>query len=397
MAVIIVGGGIGGLSLALALARRGVGSTLIEQAGAIQAVGAGIQLSPNATRLLIGWGLETPITAAAVEPERAEVRDAVSGRLLLTNRLGGYARERWSAPYLTLTRSALQGLLLEAVEASGRVELRLGAQIAAVEVDTPAAVLESGERVVGEALIGCDGLHSVVQAAVVGARSPRFTGQTAWRGLALMGEADPLVQVFTGPRSHFVRYPVGGGLVNMVAVKQASADEVEAWDAAGTREELTAAFADWPDAVRATIAAAERPWRQALYARSPLPCWTKGRATLLGDAAHPMLPFLAQGAAMAIEDADALAGLLAGAADMPAALLDYQDERLARTAKVQRWAERNAALFHLPSPAARTAFAAAAFADGVTGQPAEARLDWLYGYRRDGLSPHPRLRRTLPI
>jgi salicylate hydroxylase len=378
--VIIVGGGIGGLSLALALARRGVDSTVLEQAPAIEAVGAGIQLSPNATRVLIGWGLEAELVTASVEPDRAEVRDAATGRLLLTNRLGAYARQRWGAPYLTIARSALQALLAAAVQGSGRAQLRLGMPVAVVDADAGAVETETGERLAGHAVVGCDGLRSAVQAALFGAAPPRFTGQTAWRGMARVEDAEPVVQVFTGPRRHFVRYPLGGGLVNMVAVKEASAGEVEAWDDEGSSGELASAFADWPDPVRTTIAAVEGPWRQALYARAPLPRWSRGCATLLGDAAHPMLPFLAQGGSMAIEDAEALAVRLTSGADVPAACLDYQRARLPRTAKVQAWAARNARLFHLPSPVARAAFAAAAASDRLLGRAAEARLDWLYGF-----------------
>lgn len=375
MTVVVVGAGIGGLSLALALARRGVRSTVLEQAPAIAEVGAGVQLSPNVVRTLAHWGIGDAVSALAVEPERVEVRSAASDRLLMTSRLGSFSRQRWGAPYLTIARSGLQAVLLEAARASGGVEIRLGARVADVAAVAGAVTLDDGDQIVGEAVVGCDGLRSVVQARLFGAIPPRFTGQTAWRGIARMQDPEPVVRVFTGPRRHFVRYPIGAGLVNMVAVKEASADEVEAWDAVGAREDLAAAFAGWPPSVRETIAAVERPWRQALYARRPLARWSVGRVTLLGDAAHPMLPFLAQGAGMAIEDAEALAERLATPGDTAAALVAYQSARLPRTAKVQAWAERNARLFHLPEFAAATVFGAA----GLTARPPEARLDWLYG------------------
>jgi salicylate hydroxylase len=233
----------------------------------------------------------------------------------------------------------------------------------------------------GDSLIGCDGLHSVVRTAVVGEAPARFTGQTAWRGLARMPVAGAArVQVWTGPRRHFVRYPVGEGLVNIVAVAEATGDDVESWDQTGEAARLARAFADWPEPVRATIAAVDQPWRSALYDRPPLTRWTAGRISLLGDAAHPMLPFLAQGAAMAIEDAWVAADLLARH-EPDVALKAYERARLDRTAKAQAWASRNAALFHLPSPVAAGVFGAAGWLDKARGVAPEARFDWLYGWR----------------
>ena len=381
--VVIVGGGIGGLSLALSMARRGLESTVLEQAPALGAVGAGLQLGPNAIRVLAAWGLADALREQAVAPARAEVRDAAAGRLLIVNRLGADAETRWGAPYQVLSRAALQSVLLAAVQASGRVELRLGRPVVSVrsESERAVAVLADGSEIGGEVLFGCDGLHSVVRAAVGRPGPPRYTGQTAWRGLAEMAtDGEPIVQVWTGPHRHVVRYPVDDGLVNLVAVVEAKAAEAESWTAEGQGAELAAAFADWPEPVRATIAAAPRPWRSALYDRGPLARWTQGRISLLGDAAHPMLPFLAQGAAMAIEDAEVAARLLGDGGDPAAALLAYEAARRPRTAKVQAWSSRNARLFHLPSPLAAGVFGAAGVLDRVRGAAPEARFDWLYGW-----------------
>jgi salicylate hydroxylase len=381
--VIVVGGGIGGLSLALALARRGIQSTVLDQAPTLDAVGAGLQLGPNAVKILDRWGLRKALREQAVAPLRAEVRDAATGRSLLVNRLGAHAEARWDAPYLVLTRAALQAILLDAVLASGRVELRLGEAITSVrsEADRALAALETGHEVEGEALFGCDGLRSVVRAAVSPPEPPRFTGQTAWRGLATMAAGgDPLVQVWTGPHRHFVRYPVGQGRVNVVAVVEAKAAGPESWTAEGQAAELAAAFADWPEPVRATIAATARPWRSALYDRAPLDRWTRGRISLLGDAAHSMLPFLAQGAAMAIEDAEIAARRLGEGGDRAAALCAYEADRRPRTAKAQAWSSRNARLFHLPPMLASGVFGAAGAFDRLRAAEPEARFDWLYGW-----------------
>jgi len=383
MSVIIAGGGIGGLSLALALARRGIESTMLEQAPALGELGAGLQLGPNAVRLVRAWGLDKVLREQSVAPLRAEVRDAATGRALIVNRLGPDAEARWGAPYLVLSRSALQALLLTAVRASGAVDLQFGQPLISVrnESDRAVAVLGNGSEVRGDALFGCDGLHSVVRTGICRPAPPRFTGQTAWRGLARMDPGgEPLVQVWTGPNRHFVRYPVGEGLVNMVAVVEAKHADAESWTAEGQGAELAAAFADWPEPVRATIAATANPWRSALYDRAPLARWTQGRISLLGDAAHPMLPFLAQGAAMAIEDAEIAARLLSGGGDPAATLGAYEAARRPRTAKVQAWSTRNARLFHLPSPVAAGVFGAASTLDRLLGAAPEARFDWLYGW-----------------
>lgn len=383
MTVIIVGGGVAGLTAALALARRGRDSTVIEQASAIEPVGAGLQLGANATRVLFALGLEKTLRDQSTAPPRAELRDAASGRLLVMNRLGAEGEARWGAPYLTLTRAALQSALLEAVASCGRVEIKFGRRVSAIRIEADHADLqfEGGEYLTAGVLLGCDGVRSTVRTAILGPEAPRYTGQTVWRGLARMAGLDAApVQVWAGPKRHFVRYPVAPGLVNMVGVIEARPEDVESWTAQGRREDLAAAFADWPKPVRATIAAVERPWLSALYDRAPFDRWTKGPATLLGDAAHPMLPFLAQGAGMGIEDAFVVVKLLTETSDPGAALSAYEQLRLARTAKVQTWASRNARLFHLPSVAATGLFGAAKVLDRLRGADAEARFDWLYGW-----------------
>jgi len=387
MPVIIVGGGVGGLSLALALAQRGVVSTVLEQAPALTPVGAGLQLGPNAVRVLEAWGLAEPLRDHAQAPLRAEVKDAANGRLLIANRLGSDAEARWGAPYLVLARSALQAMLLAAVQASGAVDLRFGQGLVSArsEPDRAVAVLDRGAEVEGEVLFGCDGLRSRVRGVVDQPKSPRYTGQTAWRGLARMGPGSaPLVEVWTGPGRHFVRYPISHGLMNMVAVVEAQGGapgegQSESWTLEGQGAELMAAFIDWPEPVRATIAAVTNPWRSALFDRAPLGRWTRGRISLLGDAAHPMLPFLAQGAAMAIEDAEVAARLLCDS-DPRAALCAYESLRKPRTTKVQAWSSRNARLFHLPSLVSAGLFAAAGGVDRLRGVDPEARFDWLYGW-----------------
>jgi salicylate hydroxylase len=382
MRVIIAGGGIGGMALAAALGRRGMRSIVVEQAEAMGEVGAGLQLSPNAMRGLAALGLEDAVRAVGFAPEAVEMRDHASGRLLLRNILGAEAERRWGAPYLTVRRADLHRLLTEA--ARPHAEFRLSAKIVAVE--DGGVRLASGERIEGEAVVGCDGVRSTVRQALFGEGEARFTGQVAWRFVVPIEAPPPsIVRVWTGPRQHFVCYPTrSGALMNVVAVTEETNWRVESWSEPGDKAVLRTAFEGWPAEALALIEGAVDLHRWALHDRPPLPRWSKGAATLLGDAAHPMLPFLAQGAAMAIEDAVVLADKLSDTSDTPEALRRYERARAQRTAKVQTWSRRNARLFHLPSPLAAGVFGAAAALDAFTPGGAARRFDWLYGYDATG-------------
>jgi salicylate hydroxylase len=389
LTVVLVGAGVGGLAAALALSDRGLDVALLEQSEALQPVGAGIQLSANATRLLFRLGLEGPLRAIACAPEAVELRDHRTGRLNLRTRLGAFGEARWGAPYLQVHRADLQRLLLDAAALRPRLDLRLGAPVEAVDQDAGRAWvrLQDGGIVAGDAVIGCDGIRSKVRAALWGDDAARFIGQAAWRGLARAdrlpaGAASPIACVWTGPDRHLVQYPVqGGALINVVGVVEQRRWRTESWTAEADRSLFAADFQAWPASVRQLIEAVETPWLFAIHDRAPLPHWSKGRISLLGDAAHPAPPFLAQGAGMAIEDGEALARRLAQGADVVAALAAYEGERRARTAEVQAWSRRNGRLFHLPSLFSTGLFAAAAGLDRLRGDAPEARLDWLYGYR----------------
>ena len=383
MRVVVAGAGVGGLALAVACRARGIEATLCERAGELGDAGAGVQLGPNAVKVLDGLGLAAALRAVAFRPDAVEVRDAADGRVLLRTPLGERAERRWGAPYLQLHRSDLQALLRGAALAAG-AELRLGAPVEAADV-AGGLRLAGGDRVEGDVAVAADGLRSATAASLWGAESPRFTGQTAWRAVVdrsvVEAEVPPVAAVWTGPGRHLVHYPVRSGReVNVVAVLEARSWREEAWAVPGDPAELRAAFAGWPAPVPQLLARVTTAWRWALFDRPPRPRWSRGRATLLGDAAHPMLPFLAQGAAMAIEDAQMLAHELAAAgdADPVAALARYEAARRPRTARVQAASRRNARLFHLPPPLARIAFGAAERFGGAS--EGMARLDWLYGW-----------------
>ena len=387
MRAILIGGGIGGLAAALALARRGVSVTVLERSPVLGEAGAGLQLGPNATRVLFGLGLREPLLAKAFIPEAAEIRAASDQRLLLRTALGALAEDRWGAPYLQLHRADLQVLLHEAVLAAG-CEVRLGATVVAVEQDDirVRVILSDAAVIEADFAVGADGVRSGVRQSLFGDGAPRFTGQVAWRGMVATdrlspGAVPPVAGIWAGPGRHFVHYYVRGGqAVNFVGVVERDWRE-ESWTEPGDPRDLQADFAGWPAVVTAICAAATTPFRWALFDRPPLPAWTRGRVTLLGDAAHPMLPFLAQGAAMASEDDAVLAHRVAGSPDLPDALRAYAQDRRPRTSRVQAASRFNARLFHLPMAVGRTAFAAAGVADRLNPGGTAARFDWLYGYK----------------
>jgi salicylate hydroxylase len=387
MKIVIAGAGIGGLTAALALSRKGASVVLCDAAPALREAGAGLQLSANACKALFSLGLEAPLREIGFAPVAAEVRRAYDEALLLYNPLGREAEERYGAPYLQVHRSDLQGLLLRAVEASPLVEIRLGARAVGARTEDGEALvdLESGEVLRGDVAVGADGVRSRVRDCLMGPEAPVFTGQVAWRGTVEAdalpkGLIEPKAMVWTGAEKHFVHYYVSGGrLVNFIGVVERDWRK-ESWTEPGAPAELFADFEGWPDPVEAICRAVQAPFRWALYGRPSYRRWSFGRVTLLGDACHPMLPFLAQGAAMAIEDAVVLADRLHRLSDPTLALSAYDAARISRTAKVQAWSRRNASLFHLPGPAAGFVFGAARLVDRARGEDAGARLDWLYAH-----------------
>ena len=274
-----------------------------------------------------------------------------------------------------------------------RFELSLAALAPTLEVvarlrDGVTVTLASGRVVAGDVLVGADGIHSVVRAQMLGKEQPRFTGQVAWRGTVPADRLPPglvpaTAGVWVGPGRHFVHYYLRGGrLVNFVAVEERKAWQTESWTEPGDVNELRAAFAGWHDVVTGILARVEHTFLWGLFGRDRLPCWTEGRVTLLGDACHPMLPFMAQGASMAIEDAHVLAHCLAAGRAVPEqALVRYQAVRIERATRVQQQAVANARLFHVRNRAAQILRLGAIWA-GTHAIPnlATSRFDWLYGH-----------------
>jgi salicylate hydroxylase len=389
--VLIAGAGVGGLTAALAIAQRGFGVAVFDQAQRLEEVGAGVQLSPNASRVLIALGLDEQLRRHVVAPEELRVMNARTARVLARVPLGAVAEERYGAPYWVIHRGDLQAVLVDAVRAHPDIVLHLGTRVedftlneSGVTISARSSHGEFEDR--GVALIAADGLWSTLRRALGHRRQPRFARHTAWRALApadaLAPELRaPAVNLWFGTRAHLVHYPVrGGSLVNVVAIIRDDWRE-PGWSAPGERAEILARYPApmWSAAARAILTAPGHWQKWALYDRAPLARWGKGAVTLLGDAAHPMLPYLAQGAAMAIEDAAVLAQRLADTRDDPAgAMRRYQRQRRLRTARAQRAARRNGVVYQLGGPGA---FLRTLALTAIGGERLLARYDWLYGWR----------------
>ncbi len=356
MRALIAGGGIGGISAALCLARDGHDVAVYEQAPSFEEVGAGIQVSPNCSRVLHYLGLEGALRAKAFLPEGTQFRHWKHGGVISEQTLGRQALEQYGYPYYHIHRGDLLRILVDAAKQQANISLHPGCRVTGCAQDTQQARLatDSGE-VLGDLIIGADGIRSVVREALWGATAPVFTGNVAWRALVPAdrlppGLVRPMSTVWWGPKRHFVHYYVrGGALVNCVCVVEKTGWEVESWTEAGELCELRSDFAGWHTNIQTLIDNMDTHtlFKWALHDRPPMSAWGKGRITLLGDACHPTLPFMAQGAAMAVEDGAVLAACLRVADDTDAALARYEAIRRARTAGVQLGSRRNARVFHL--------------------------------------------------
>lgn len=384
--VAVVGAGVGGLAAAIALAQRRFRVTVLEQAPALGEVGAGLQLAPNAVAVLEALGLRDAVEAVASTPEAVELREHARGRLVARVPLGAACVGRYGRPYWHVHRADLLAALAAGAAEAG-VELRLGARVEGLAEagDRVELALAGGGRVAASLAIAADGVRSPTRAALFGGLAPRFTRHVAWRGLVPAGRlaAPPAraATVFMGPRRHLVAYPLrGGALWNVVGVEERDAWTEEGWSAPGDPAAMRAAFAGWAAPARDLLAGVESCFLWGLFDHPPLAAWVRGRVALLGDACHPMTPFLAQGATMALEDAWVLAASLAVAEDAPAGLAAYEDRRVARATRVQRAAARSGRVYHLANPALRlAAHAGLAGVSRLAPGALAGRFDWLWG------------------
>ena len=360
--ILIVGGGIGGLAAALALARKGAQVQLLEQSAEFGEVGAGIQLGPNVVRILESWGLGDALRGVAAFPQCLRVRNAMSGSVLGELPLGQAMVQRYGASYATIARADMHGLLLDAVRGQAGVQLHLSSEVTGVEQDGhEVRVHTAAQTFTAPVLVGADGVWSRLRKEVVDDGPPRVTGHLAFR--AMVSQAylpahlrSQVVTAWMGHDFHVVQYPVRRGeMLNVVAIVHGKVQgDPKHWDHSANAAELRTRLADAGADLRDLVAAipAWRLW--ALSDRPPMRSaaeHARGRIALLGDAAHPMRPYLAQGAGMAIEDADALSkSLEALPADVPAGLQAYARQRWQRNARVQARAIRNGEIFHLHGP-----------------------------------------------
>jgi salicylate hydroxylase len=391
---LIAGAGIGGLTAALELARRGLRVTLFDQMEKLEEAGAGIQLAPNATRILVELGLAERLKSTIVQPSAIRLRSGTSGREIATMPLDAATLEHYGAPYWVIHRADLHRALIEAVAGEPQITLMLGATVGNFAIDTIGvrATVHRGSTRRAEAyyggvtLIGADGLWSRLRALLGDGTAPRFAGRSAFRAIVPAAQLqpqdrEPIINMWMGPGGHLVHYPVRAGTaVNMVAIC-GDRWQSPAWNTGAKRDEVLERFpaTAWAPAGRRLLAAPERWQKWALYDREPSTSWGRGPVTLLGDAAHPMLPFLAQGASMAIEDAAILGRELGRSPDnCEAALRNYETARRPRTAHVQRASRRSNFHFHLRQPAA---FVRDAVLRALGGERLLAQYDWIYGWK----------------
>ncbi|WP_295549254.1 FAD-dependent monooxygenase [uncultured Pseudacidovorax sp.] len=385
--VLIAGGGIGGLTAALALLQRGFSVQVYEQARQLGEVGAGLQLSANTNRVLFALGLRNALEAVVSRPSGKQLRLWGSGESWDYFDLGTVSEQKFGAPYFTIYRPDLMDILASAVEAASPGAIHLGRRITKVLQDEGGARLEfeDGTSASGDLVVGADGVHSAVRRQLFGDGEPVYSGNMAWRGVMKMDELPAALRqstsvLWVGPGAHIVTYPIRRNeLLNFVGVVEKTEWTSESWSQQGTHDELHADFATWHPHVHALIDQIGVPFKWSLRGRRPLQRWSQGRVTLLGDACHPTLPFLAQGAAMSIEDGHVLARALSEHPDIGAALRAYDGARVERTNRIVSKAEENGRRFHndeMLDPARARAYVDREWSEDNVSR----RYDWLYAY-----------------
>ena len=385
--IMIAGAGLGGLTAALALMRRGHRVRIYEQASDLKEIGAGVQLGANGTRLLIDLGLQEAMLKVVCVPMGREFRLWSTGQAWMPFDVGEESVQRFGAPYWMVHRGDFHAVLLDAVRRADPDAVRPGCGCAGFEqtADGVTLLLANGERIAGDILIGADGVHSRIRQQMFGDGRAQFTGIMVWRGLVPMDKLPPHQRRLVGNNwigvgGHVVTYPLRRGeLLNFVAVIERDDWRVESWTEPGTKDECLRDLAPWHRDIHNIVNAIDIPYKWALLGREPLEHYSQGRVCVMGDAAHPTLPFLAQGANMALEDGIILARVLDMGVDVPSALVRYENARLERTARIVRGSADNTKRFHNP---------ALGSAEGATDyierefEPAKvrARYDWLYEY-----------------
>lgn len=386
--ILVAGGGIGGLAAALCAVRHGLKPLVLERSADLAETGAGLQISPNGMKVLTAVGAGPAVEAVAFEPDSLDLRLGRSGRRIFSIPMGARARSAYGAPYLHLHRADLRDALAATLEQRAPGALVRGVEVEGFEEQGDGVLVRAtdGRTWRGGVLVGADGIHSVVRSRLWGAAGARFTGNVAWRAVVPSdqlpaGLIPTRATVWAGPGRHAVTYYLRrGALVNLVAVVEQADWKHESWTEPGDPATLVQAFQGFAEPVRMLADRVQACHRWALHDRDPATRWGRGRVTLLGDAAHPMLPFLAQGAVMAIEDGWVLAARVA-AQGGAGALRAYEAARQPRTARVQLGARANMGVFHKASgPTQFMTYAPMMLADRLLPGFVHSRQDWLYAH-----------------
>ncbi len=380
--VTVLGAGVAGLAVARALALHGAVVTVVEQADAIREVGAGLQVSPNGACVLRALGLEADLEAASMRAVAVELRNGADGGLLARLEVG---RLRPEQGYHFVHRADLIGLLMAGAQEAG-VELRLLSRVSTVDLagDRPVLIFEDGTTEATDLLIGADGLHSPTRSALNGKVAPYFTGQVAWRALIPGDGGAAVAEVHMGPGRHLVSYPLrGGALRNIVAVEERRKWADESWTMRDDPMDMRLAFKDFGPRVQNWLGQIEDVYLWGLFRHPVAKVWGRalpaGAVAILGDAAHPTLPFLAQGASMGLEDAWVLAAALAAHDSWAAGVAAYQAKREGRVTRIVDAASRNARAYHLGGVSRAVAHAGIRLGGWLAPDLALRRFDWLYG------------------
>jgi salicylate hydroxylase len=389
MRIAVVGGGIGGLTAALSLRRAGFEVDVYEQAPELTQIGGGINMGPNAVRILRRLGLAAGLDREGVRPLFTHQRRWQDGRTLQRAPLNPLCEELYGAPHMTLHRADLLDVIASGFPAE---RIHLGHRLTGLENKGRGAEawFENGARITADVLVGADGIHSAVRSALFGEEAPVFAGCVAYRGLVPAERIADLglaigSQSWVGPGAHFVHYFVSRGhLLNFVGWTEHDDWNREDWTDHATVARALAAFEGWHPQVRRIIAAADTCFIWALFDRDPLTRWSVGRTTLLGDACHPMYPFMGQGAAMAIEDGAALAACLRSFGGPTEALQNYERLRLPRVTRLQEMSRANKIRFHMPDGPVQEA-RDAEWAKAADRSPNALR--WLYEFDADAVEP----------
>jgi salicylate hydroxylase len=390
----IIGGGIGGLALTGALIQRGIDVKVFERAPAFGEVGAGIQMTPNAAKVLRGLGLTDQLRRAGFLPQAIVGRNWRTARENFRTPLINDCPRIYGADFYHVHRADLHAMLVSLVPDSAAV-LSASCESVRNENNTAVAKFADGSEFEADVIVGSDGVRSIVRNQLFGQEEPRFTGHMCYRAVVPFPDrrpdfVSPDASFWMGPKGHVVTYYVrSGAAVNIVAVNETANWVEESWSTPSSREELLDAFKGWHPNLIQLFERTDSVFKWGLFDRDPMKSWSKGRITLLGDAAHPMLPFLSQGAAMAIEDGYVLATALAGhGEDIGSALRDYEAERLPRTSRVQLEARERGKTYHLPSPLAQLKRDMSYRLQAMVNPHASGiKANWVYEYDATAFKP----------